>query len=441
MFNLKSKVFAGLAALVCATAALAQDSGPLIDLLVKKGIINDQEGEDLRAELSKDFAASPAGKLNLSAAMSELKLAGDVRVRYESRTGELATGDHQERDRFRYRFRAGLSGKMASNWSWGVRLETATGSRSSNVTMGDDAGPFAKTSDAVNVGQIWAQWTPTPEWTFTGGRMPNPLVTTAMTWDADINPEGFAESFKRRIGTVEYSATAAQFLYSAASTQNAFGATPNVHDLFLLAWQGGIKFFPTESATKFLQINPTVYQYAHNDNYNPAAFKGTFTAANAAAVNNLTVVDVPVEYDWVAATGVPVRVFGDFAYNIDGDDRAAKWGRPDLDGENTAWQVGLQYGKAANKGEWDAKVAYQSVGAFALDPNLVDSDIFDSRTNMQGFVFTGNYALGAATTFTLTLASGERKNDTLVAPGAGDVGSSNALDKYLLLQADLVIKF
>ena len=49
MFNLKSKMFAGLAALVCATAALAQDSGPLIDLLVKKGIINDQEGEDLRA--------------------------------------------------------------------------------------------------------------------------------------------------------------------------------------------------------------------------------------------------------------------------------------------------------------------------------------------------------------------------------------------------------
>ena len=38
--------------------------------------------------------------------------------------------------------------------------------------MGDDAGPFAKNSDTVNVGQIWAAWSPTPEWTFTGGRMP-----------------------------------------------------------------------------------------------------------------------------------------------------------------------------------------------------------------------------------------------------------------------------
>ena len=439
MFNLKSKVFAVLATVVCATAALAQDSGPLIDLLVKKGIINDQEGEDLRAELSKDFAQSPAGKLNLAASMTELKLSGDVRVRYESRTGSLTTGDHLERDRFRYRFRTGLTGKMANNWSWGVRLETATGSRSSNVTMGDDAGPFAKNSDTVNVGQIWAQWTPTPEWTFTGGRMVNPLVTTALVWDADINPEGLAQSYKHREGNFEYSATASQFLYSAASTQNTFGAAANVKDLFLFAWQGGFKYY-IEGATKFFQVNPTLYHYVHNDKYNPAAFKGAFTATNAAAVNNLTVIDVPVEYDWVA-NGVPVRAFGDFAYNLDGKDRAAKWGRPDLDGENYAWQVGLQYGKAVNKGEWDAKVYYQATGAFALDPNLVDSDIFDSRTNMQGLVFTGNYALGSATTFALTLGHGQRKNDSIVAPGAGDIGSNNALDKYWVLQADLVVKF
>src|SRR5205814_7758405 len=32
--------------------------------------------------------------------------------------------------------------------------------------------------------------------TLTGGKMPNPLVTTLMTWDADINPEGAAEQWK-----------------------------------------------------------------------------------------------------------------------------------------------------------------------------------------------------------------------------------------------------
>jgi len=439
MFKLKLKLTAVFAALLCAGSALAQDSGPLIDLLIKKGVLNDQEAEDLRAELVKDFATSSAGKLNLSSALTELKIAGDARVRFESRGGQLPSGDNSERDRFRYRFRAGLSGKVLNNWAWGFRLETATGSRSSNVTMGDDAGPFAKNSDTVNIGQIWAQWTPTSELTFTAGRMPNPLVTTAMVWDADINPEGFAESFKRRVDKFEYSVTAAQFLYSAAGTQNTFGAAANVQDLFLFAWQGGLKYYQ-EGATTFFQVNPTVYHYVRNNKYNPAAFKGTFTPTSAAAVNNLFVVDVPVEYNWVS-NGVPLRAFGDFAVNLEGDDRATKWGRADLDSENTAWQVGIQYGKAANKGEWDVKALYQSVGAFALDPNLVDSDIFDSRTNMRGWVVSGNYALGAATMFTLTLGNGERKEDSIIAPGAGDIGSNNALDKYWLLQADIVVKF
>jgi polyhydroxyalkanoate synthesis regulator phasin len=77
-------MFAGLAALVCATAALAQDSGPLIDLLVKKGIINDQEGEDLRAELAKDFAATPARQAEpFSANVRVQDLRATCAIRYE----------------------------------------------------------------------------------------------------------------------------------------------------------------------------------------------------------------------------------------------------------------------------------------------------------------------------------------------------------------------
>jgi hypothetical protein len=152
------------------------------------------------------------------------------------------------------------------------------------------------------------------------------------------------------------------------------------------------------------------------------------SATNAAPVNNLFVLEVPFEYNWVAKNGVPLRAFADVAINFDADQRAAKFGRTDLDGEDKAFHVGFQYGKASLPGEWDARVIYQSVGAFALDANLVDSDLFDSKTNMQGFIVGGNYALGAATQLSLTYASGERKNDTVIAPGAGDVGSNNALE-------------
>jgi len=442
MLNLKSKLLATMAFLFGAGLAIAQDSGPLIDLLVKKGVVNDQEAEELRAELVKDFVANTsAGKLNLSSALTELKIAGDVRMRYEARSGEVA-GDSLSRDRLRYRLRLGLSGKMLNNWAWGVRLETATGSRSSNVTMGDDAaGPFAKNSDGLNVGQVWVQYSPTSEWNFIAGRMANPLVNTLLVWDGDINPEGFAEQYKHRAGKIEYSATMAQFLYNAANTQKAIGVATRVQDMGLLAYQGGLKFYLNDAGTSYFQFNPTVYQYLNEQGArNPLPFRGAFSPTNIFGVNNLTVVDVPMEYTWVAR-GVPMRLFGDFAVNLDGDQRAKAYGRPDLTGEDKAFQIGLQYGKAVNKGEWDAKIGYQSTGAFALDPNLVDSDIFDSRTNMRGWVFNANYALGAATQLTLTYANAERKNKTITAPGAGDVGTNNKIDNYKMLQVDLNVKF
>lgn len=446
MLNLKSKLLT-LAAFLCgATFAIAQDSGPLIDILVKKGLINDQEAEELRADLVKDFAANTsAGKLNLGSTLTEFSISGDVRVRYESRTGEVAvTGDHLERDRFRYRFRTLLSGKLVNNWAFGVRLETGAGSRSSNVTMGDDAGPFAKTNDTVNIGQIFAKWTPTPEWTFTIGRMANPLVSTLMVWDADINPEGLAEQYKHREGQNEYGFTLGQFLYSTSGSQNSTSITATApagaKDLYLTAWQGNYKRY-IEGTTTFFQVAPTMYAYYNTDQRkNPAAFNGAMTATAAAPINNLLVLDVPLEYDWVS-NGVPMRAFADVAINFDAKQRAAKYGRPDLDGENKAYHAGLQYGKASLPGEWDAKLFYQSIGAFALDTNLVDSDLFDSKTNMQGWALSGNYALGGATQLSLTLAQGKRKNDTIIASGSGDIGSNNALNNLWLFQADLNIKF
>jgi len=441
MFNLKSKLSALLAALLCVGTAIAQDSGALIDLLVKKGVINDQEAEDIRAELVKDFASTPAGKLNLSTPTSEFRIAGDVRIRYEGRSGEVA-GDELSRDRLRYRLRAGLYGKMVNNWNWGVRLETATGSRSSNVTMGDDAaGPFAKNSDGIFVGQAFAQFTPTPEWAFTAGRMANPLVTNAMVWDADINPEGFAEAYKHRTGKAEFGVTLAQFLYNAANTQNLIGVLQNVEDLGLFAYQGTFKYYTGEGVAEFFQVAPVVYHYINESGQaNPLPFRGNFSPTNPFGINNLFVLDIPVEYNWLI-NGVAARAYGSFAINLDAEARARKFGTPALDGEDKAWLVGFQYGKATNKGEWDARIAYQSVGAFALDANLVDSDVFDSRVNMKGFVVGANYALGAATQLSLTYAAGDRVEESIVAPGAGDIGANNRLDNYQMLQIDLNLKF
>ena len=185
--------------------ARAQDAGALLDLLVKKRLITDQEAEEVRSELTKDVATTSAGKLKLSSPITELELYGDMRVRYEVRTAEAGLpdtitppGEHTQRDRQRYRLRLGLRGTLADDWFFGLRLETSSNSRSTNVTFGDESsgGPFSKGSDGINVGQAYLGYKGLRDFTFTAGRMPNPLVTTSMVWDADINPEGVAEQWK-----------------------------------------------------------------------------------------------------------------------------------------------------------------------------------------------------------------------------------------------------
>src|SRR3989440_2147974 len=171
MFKRFMYILAAASFIFGGVAARAQDGGALLDLLVRKKIITNQEAEEVRAELTKEVATTSAGKWKLSTPITELELYGDARLRYEYRGGETggveplaapspgAAGRHdwQERERERYRLRIGLRGTLADDWVFGVRLETSTNTRSTNVTCGGDShnGAFAKYSDGINVGQVY----------------------------------------------------------------------------------------------------------------------------------------------------------------------------------------------------------------------------------------------------------------------------------------------
>ncbi len=116
---------------------------------------------------------------------------------------------------------------------------------------------------------------------------------------------------------------------------------------------------------------------------------------NQTGVNSLLVFDMPVEFGWKLGE-LPMRVFGDFAINFDGDDRAAAAGHPDKGDQRYAYQIGLGAGKLKTRSDWQLSAFYQHIEQFALDPNLVDSDFFDTRVNMEGFVVQGGYALSDA---------------------------------------------
>ena len=489
----------------------AQDAGALLDLLVRKKLITDQEAEEVRAELTKEAATTSGGKWKLSSPITEIELYGDVRLRYQYNGGQTddnsplarpANGvagkdDWQERERERYRLRLGLRGTLADDWFFGIRFETNASSRSTNVTFGDEAsgGPFAKNSDTVNVGQAYLGYKGFKDITLTGGRMPNPLVTTPMLWDPDINPEGLAEQWKHTYNfefgggstaaaTESYSKEGgkgfvapapsepfklkldlfvnfAQFVYDDSNPENPLGprATttsqvgrvrgnqliPNT-DAFLLAWQvGGRLTFPKNI---FLQIAPTIYNYTGNgDTFNihyqggsPFVTNATSLAQNQTGINSLLVFDMPWEIGWKVGE-LPMHVFGDFAVNLEGDDRATAAGHPGFGDERYAYQVGLGVGQLKQKHDWQIDVAYQHSEQYALDPNLVDDDIFDGRQNMHGIIVRAGYALSDAVIFNVAWNYGWRINDNLGTGGTPIAIGINPLDQYQFFVADLNIKF
>ncbi|MEO7724821.1 MAG: putative porin [Chthoniobacterales bacterium] len=491
MFFKKTMFVAAAASLLLGTSGRAQDNGALLDLLVKKGLINDQEAEEVRADLTRESASTSAGKLKLSTPVTELELYGDARMRYEIRTAEAGApdtistpGDNTQRNRFRYRLRLGLRGTLVDDWFFGLRLETSTNPRSTNITFGDDSGvngPFSKDSDRISVGQAYFGYRGVRDLTLTVGKMQNPFITTSMTWDSDINPEGLAEQWKHTFSfggggssagvqsmsedgktvvtaqstpsepiTVDIFANFGQFVYDDSNPENPVGPAPSGvpnRDAFLLGWQVGAKINFTKNV--YLQLAPTVYNYTGNGDSFNTHFVGDPTFLDAAdakvtpnqtGINSLLVFDMPVEFGWKFGE-LPMRVFGDFAVNFNGDDRAAAAGHPDKGDQRYAYQIGIAAGKLKAKRDWQLSAFYQHAEQFALDPNLVDSDIYDSRLNMEGFVVQAGYGISDAIFFNLTYGYGQQADRSLGTGGVGDAFSLNPLRKYSIFQTDLSVKF
>jgi len=137
---------------------------------------------------------------------------------------------------------------------------------------------------------------------------------------------------------------------------------------------------------------------------------------------------------------LPFRILGDFAVNLDADDRAEAAGHPDKGDQRYAYQIGVGVGRVKAKHDWELKAFWQHTEQYSLDPNLVDSDFFDSRINMEGIVVQAGYGITDAIVFNLSYGYGEQVDDSLGTGGVGDI-PLNPLRKYEIFQADLNVKF
>jgi len=470
-------------------------STALIDKLEQKGILSADEAKELRSESAQSdtnlINQLPASKWKLANSIKSIGLYGDFRLRYEYRGTDNAMGaspDTYYRERMRYALRVGLRGDLYDDFSYGLRVETSNNPRSPWDTFGNNstAGsvtPSDKNSSGLYLGQAFLNWHPEAWYEMTVGRMPMPLYTTPMVWDSDINPEGAFEKFKYTIGNVDLFADFGQFDYQDPGSANRYVSS----DIFLLSWQMGANVHLTKDAS--FKVAPVVYTYTGNgtassgigqifvgqgdaNGLNPGVPGGASQQAlNQEGINSLLILEIPAEFNFMIHNtpmgDLQARFFGDFAYNFQGDDRAASAYHanpaafPGLSGpasgKNFAYQAGfgigsagpvygptqgLVYGSTSKKNTWEARVYWQHIEQYALDVNLIDSDFFEGRGNLEGIYSAFSYSITDAIIGTIRYGYASRIDDRLGTGGNNlDIPGINPIKNFNLVQMDLTWRF
>ncbi|MEO8157309.1 MAG: putative porin [Betaproteobacteria bacterium] len=483
---------AAIAGLFGAAPAFA-DMETLLDKLHEKGVLSDEDYQQMstearaerRTQALKDATevekeqkakSTTASSLKVPDALKSMELYGDLRLRYENRIARAASdaATSEERQRWRYAFRLGLRGDASDDFFYGFRLDTGTYGRSAWVTMADDnsagstgkAAQSNKTNDAVAVGLAFIGWKPTDWAQVIAGRQSNPLFTSAMVWDPDINPEGLTEKFSYKLSdNATLFATAGQYLYTQIGKRSGAWTSAKLNDpslnlgssqsamLFATEVGGAYKF--SENTATRAAVNFYKYRLTQDDTVFNTDFQGTGGSASDLGIRNLQIVEIPMEVRFPVSR-LSGAVFADYAWNTKGKARAAASATPQYENDNKAMMIGLSLasagvpqglgqgptlGSSAKKGTWEVRSYWQRTQQFALDPNMLDSDFFE-RTNMAGYFVAGAYSPANGIITTLRYGHAKRLNENMGTGGfnddSADVGTIN---KYQLIQADLTLRF
>lgn len=512
---------------------------PLLDLFVKKGYVTQQEAQQVEAEAQAmqtnngAYPSSEQSKWKMTEGIKSVQLFGDIRFRYENRDASDPADNHINLQRVRYALRFGLRGDAFDDFYYGLRLETAANPRSPWVSLGTSSssspyqGPFGKSQNSIGVGQVYLGWHPTSWLDVTIGKMPNLLYTTPMVWDSDINPEGAVERLKYTVGEADFFGTLGQFYYADFNPNNVspglgFNLGPTslgqqTMNIFMFAWQGGVDYHINKDTSAKIAV--TLYNYTGLQGSQPGStatspyfgdtyvgegayyyyygsgssglapgyagygngnttFAGNESANypfNQVGLNNLMVLEVPFEFNF-RVHGLAARFFGDFAYNLEGQERAEAAANaysfilanstlngalprsfPAQTHDVKAYQLGfgigsdgmvygptqgLTYGSDSHKHDWELRTYWQHIEQYSLDPNLIDSDFFEGRENLEGIYAAVAYALSDNFILTLRYGYAQRINKTLGTGGDNqDMPWINPINHYHLLQADATLRF
>ena len=456
-----NKILSGLVALSLMTTSFStlanNTTEDLINALVTKGILTEDEALLLTKTSNGNYAKRNKeikSKLTISKHLEKATLYGDIRARQEWRNAkEYGGNDEVDRSRQRYKITLGVKTNITDDWYTDLALAMGSKGRSDNATLG--SGGYEESKQAVYVKRAMIGWKPQDWLAIEAGRIKNPLYTKPMVWDKDLTWDGIAVKAKHKLNkltALEFKGGVNTMIGDDKQYKNSSSSDVDSQYMGAVQIVGKHKFDKKKGPSLKVGLTHTFYT---NDEDGDVVFDPSAEGNTAQTyINHLSLIEIPVDYKLMVKPGIGMNLFGDFAYNLQGDDRRNAWvvgGNEGGKSDDTAIMVGLGFGsyknfKALDKGkqkagDWKGKLWYQEVGTYAVDPNHVDSDIFDSKVNTKGFAFKGQYLIEDNVKANIAFAKGKIADKTVgCTPGVkGDTGI--CLDDMSLVQMDVTYKF
>ena len=421
---------------------------------------------DVKSNLTNAALTTQDDQKRISAVeglLGRFRLSGDVRVRGEGFWQEGAAN----RYRPRIRLRLGVEGKLNEDFSGGMYLASgavADGNPSYRdpVSTNETLTSFFERK-TVGFDRGWITYNPTElKWlSLTGGKFAYTWTRTSLTFDGDLNPEGFVQKFSKDFGgryLKNVNVQGMQLFYNESSSgQDSYAVggsfqakinagpwitiTPNYT---ILNWNNADTIAQATSPVTLPQPNapaegaplpqPTTQPIRvinANAFTNASVVLGTGTSQRRAFVSGFMYSDFIL--DTAIKTGserFPLRLLAEYEQNLRANN-----------GEDRAYWLEATVGRQRDKLDVQFGYSWARIEQDAVISQFNDSDM-RAPTNILQHRFYGNILVAKNTTAGATLWYGRTLNTALQnavrAPGvaAGDV------EPYLKrLQLDVVYKF
>lgn len=299
-----------------------------------------------------------------------LRFNGDFRVRYE----HTSKGNNAPNlDREVVRLRVGITYPLREYLV--VRGRFATGDpgdpNSTDVTLGKFVDDFAVSLDLASVELN------RPRWGLVAGKFTNPLLTTELVWDSDVNPQGMSGRVTLgKPGGVTGTLTG---LYFVVDQQVGDSGSDMAGAQFALKAKAGAKWQVTAAAG--------YYDYRIRSLYNTDAgdIRGNRRVlGDTAYLSDFDLLNALVAIDYTGfGERFPVRIVGDYVHNS---------GANDL---NTGWEADVYVGRMTRPSETRWRYGYAVaqtdaiLAAFGQDNTTLGTNYEIHTLSVDGMPITG----------------------------------------------------